>query len=179
MPKILVPLAEGFEEIEAMAIIDILRRGGIEVFIVGAPGKFIKGGHNVTVHSDGSFDHIDANKYDGIVLPGGSPGYENLMRNQNVIDIVRNYVKQGKLVAAICAAPMVLVKAGVLKDKKATCYPGFEKELDMPRGEKVVVDGNIITSQGPGTAMEFGLKLVEILVGKDKADRLRQGLLVS
>ncbi|MDD5416642.1 MAG: DJ-1/PfpI family protein [Candidatus Aenigmarchaeota archaeon] len=177
MPKMIMPLPDGFEDIEAFTVIDVLRRAGIEVFVAGAPSKFVTSAHRVKVQVDGMLDEVDLNKYDGIVLPGGSPGYENLMKSPTIITSVQDFAKQGKIIAAICGAPMILVKAGVLKDKRATIAPGLEKNLDMPRGERVVVDGNIITSQGPGTAMEFALKIVELLQGKPKAAQMKQHLL--
>ncbi len=174
--KVLVPLAEGFEEIEAASIIDVLRRAGIEVTTAGLPGNIITGGHNIRIHADIRLIDTDIEKFDGIVLPGGSPGYENLMRSETVLRTVDNFAKSGKLVGAICGAPLVLAKLGLLKERKATIFPGLEKELGRPRDDAVVVDGNIITSKGPGTAIVFALKLVEQLAGKDKALKLKQQL---
>ena len=176
--KVMVPLADGFEEIEAFSVIDILRRAGIEVDVVGVIGTVIKSSHGVRVMVDKKISDVDPEEYDGIVLPGGDPGYKNLARSGMLLNIIRNLDSRGKLVAAICAAPSVLAKAGVLENKKATIYPGMEKEIPYPRGERVVVDDNIITSQGPGTAIEFALKIVEKLVGKQKALELKQKLVV-
>lgn len=176
MPKVLIPLAEGFEEIEASAVVDALRRAGIEALTVGAPGTLITGAHNIRVNSDARLLDIEGAKFDGIVLLGGNPGYENLMRNEKVLKITEDFAKRGKLVAAICGAPLILAKLGLLKDKKATIYPGLEKQLDKPRNDPVVVDGNIITSQGPGTALAFALKIVEHLCGRERAMRLKQEL---
>ena len=176
MSKVVLPLPDGFDEIEAFTVIDVLRRAGIEVFIAGAPSKFVTSMHKVKMQVDGMFDEIDMSKYDGIILPGGE-GYTSLVNSPTIINAIIDFSKQGKIIAAICGAPMALVKAGILKGKRATIAPGLEKNLDMPRGEKVVVDGNIITSQGLGTAMEFSLKIVELLQGKPKALQMKQHLL--
>jgi len=173
----MVPLAEGFEEIEALTIIDVLRRAGIKVDTVGVVSTVITGAHRVRVMTDKKLLEIDPDEYDGIVLPGGNPGYINLGRTNKILEILKNFNSSGKLIAAICASPSVLSKAGVLEDKKATIYPGMEKEIPYPRGERVVVDGNVITSQGPGTAIEFALTIVENLVGKEKAIQLKKALI--
>jgi 4-methyl-5(b-hydroxyethyl)-thiazole monophosphate biosynthesis len=176
--KIMVPLAEGFEEIEAFAVVDILRRAGIKVDIVGVVGTVIKSARGVSVMTDKRLAEINPEEYDGIVLPGGYPGYVNLGKTQKIIEIIKNFNDKGKLIAAICASPSILAKAGVLDDKVATIYPGMEKELPHPREGKVVVDKNVITSQGPGTAIEFALKIVEKVLGKEKALQLRRDLVV-
>jgi 4-methyl-5(b-hydroxyethyl)-thiazole monophosphate biosynthesis len=174
--KILVPFAEGFEEIEALTIVDVLRRAGIEVVIVGVPSSIVTGSQGVRIFADKKISEIDPEDYDGIVLPGGNPGYKNLAKSEKILEMIRKFNSEGKLVAAICGSPAVLAKAGILQDKKATIYPGMEKEIPYPRSEKVVVDENVITSQAPGTAMEFALKIVEYLLGKDRALSLRKGL---
>lgn len=176
--KIMVPLAEGFEEIEAFAVVDILRRAGIKVDIAGVVGTVIKSARGVSVMTDKRLAEINPEEYDGIVLPGGYPGYVNLGKTQKIIEIIKNFEDKGKLIAAICASPSILAKAGVLDDKVATIYPGMEKELPHPREGKVVVDKNVITSQGPGTAIEFALKIVEKVLGKEKALQLRRDLVV-
>jgi len=176
--KIMVPLAEGFEEIEAFAVVDILRRAGIKVDIVGVVGTVIKSARGVSVMTDKRLAEINPEEYDGIVLPGGYPGYVNLGKTQKILEIIKNFNDKGKLIAAICASPSILAKAGVLDDKVATIYPGMEKELPHPREGKVVVDKNVITSQGPGTAIEFALKIVEKTLGKEKALQLRRDLVV-
>ncbi len=178
MVKVLIPIAEGFEDIETLTVIDVLRRAGIEVETSGVNGNIITSMQGVRIHTDSRLVDVDKITHDGIVLPGGNPGYKNLMNSDRVKKIVDLFARNGKVVAAICAAPLMLAKMGLLKDKRATIYPGMEKELDMPRGEKVVVDGNFITSQGPGTAMEFSLRIVEHFVGKQKADLLRNQLVV-
>jgi 4-methyl-5(b-hydroxyethyl)-thiazole monophosphate biosynthesis len=174
--KILVPFAEGFEEIEAFTIVDVLRRAGIRVDTVSITGTMVTGAHGVKVMVDKKLADIKIDEYDGIVLPGGMPGAANLGRSVSLIEMIKKLFYKGKLVAAICASPIILAKAGLLDNKKATIYPGMEKELPYPRGEKVVVDGNVITSQGPGTAMEFALKIVEKLLGLKKALELKEKL---
>jgi 4-methyl-5(b-hydroxyethyl)-thiazole monophosphate biosynthesis len=175
-PKVVVPFAEGFEEIEALTIVDVLRRAGINVDMVGIVGSMVTGGHGVRITMDKKLLQIKPEDYNGIILPGGNPGYVNLGRSSVLLELIRKMSGQGKMVAAICASPSVLAKAGVLEGKRATIYPGMEKEIPYPRGDKVVVDGNIITSQGPGTAMEFALKIVENLVGKEMSNSMKRNL---
>jgi len=176
MAKVLVPLAEGFEEIEAMTVTDVLRRAGVEVVTVGIPGSLVTGSRKVRVYADRKVDDVNTAEFDALVLPGGYPGYMNLGKSKKIMDMIVTFNKQNKLIGAICAAPTVLAKAGILENKRATCYPGMEKELPYPRSDKVVVDGNIVTSQGPGTAIPFALKLVEILQGQEKAMQVRKDL---
>jgi 4-methyl-5(b-hydroxyethyl)-thiazole monophosphate biosynthesis len=173
----MVPLADGFEEIEAMTLIDVLRRAGIQVDMVGVVGSVIRGAHGVRVMTDLKLSDVKAEMYDGIILPGGNPGYANLAKTARLLEIVRRLNEAGKLVGAICAAPSVLAKAGVLEERRATIYPGMERQIPYPRPERVVIDGNIVTSQGPGTAMEFALKIVELLVGEAKSRTLARQLL--
>ena len=173
----MVPLADGFEEIEALAVVDILRRAGIEVVTAGAIGNIVTSSHGVRVYADERLIDLERfGKFDGVVLPGGSPGYENLMKNEKVLKIVEAFAKHGRLVGAICGAPTILAKLGLLKDKRATAHPAVIRQLDMPRAGPVVVDGNIITSQGPGTAITFALRLVEHLLGKQKALQVKEHL---
>ncbi len=171
--RVAVLFVEGFEEIEAMAVVDILRRADVEVTTVGVGGILITSAHGVRVNTDTRLIDLDAEKFDALVIPGG-PGYKNLLNNNTVLRLVERFSSQGKLIGAICAAPLVLAKLGLLKERRATIYPGFEKELGRPRDDKVVVDANIVTSQGPGTAIEFALKLVEQLCGHQKAMQVRR-----
>ncbi len=175
-PKVMVPFAEGFEELEALTIVDVLRRAGITVDMVGIVGTMVTGGHGIRVTMDKKLLQVHAEDYNCIILPGGNPGYINLGRSSTLLELLKKMNGQGKLIGAICAAPSVLAKAGVLEGKRATIYPGMEKEIPYPRGEKVVVDGNIITSQGPGTAMEFALKIVETLMGKEMTYSMKRSL---
>ena len=175
--KILVPLANGFEEIEAMTIMDVLRRAGLKVVTAGLSGMRIKGSSGVEVIADELLDDINPDEFSAIVLPGGYPGYLNLAASEKVLEIIKKFNSQNKTVAAICGAPTVLAKAGILNNRNATVYPGLEKELPNPTDKKVVVDNNIITSQGPATAMEFALKLVELLSGENKRKEIKEQLL--
>jgi 4-methyl-5(b-hydroxyethyl)-thiazole monophosphate biosynthesis len=175
--KVMVPLAEGFEEIEALTIVDVLRRAGIKVDTVGIVSSMVTGAHGVRITADKKLIEIKPEEYDAIVLPGGNPGYKNLAKSARITEILQKMNEEGKLIAAICASPSVLAKAGILENKRATIYPGMENELPYPRGDRVVVDGNIITSQGPGTAMEFALKIVEVSLGSNTAMNLKRELI--
>jgi len=170
--KVVVPLAEGFEEIEFSTIVDVLRRAGIEVSVAGLKEGSINGAHGIRVTPDTSIDRVSADDFDVIILPGGYPGFVNLGKSDKVLTLVKGMYGKGKYVTAICGAPSVLAKAGVLQGRRATIFPGMEETLTGAQvsGERVVVDGKIITSQGPGTAMEFAIKLVEVLVGRAKAE---------
>jgi len=177
--NVLIPLAEGFEEIEAATIIDVLRRAGLNTVTAGIPGTIIRGSRNIKLITDKKLEDVDPNEFDAIVLVGGDPGYKNLGNSQKVLKTILDFNSKKKTVAAICAAPLILAKAGILDDKKATVYPGFERKLQRPRGDRVVVDGNIITSQGPGTAIEFALKIVETFQGREKASALKRELVFN
>jgi 4-methyl-5(b-hydroxyethyl)-thiazole monophosphate biosynthesis len=157
-------------------VVDILRRAGIEAVMVGLSSSIVTSSHGVRVFADKKLADINPDEYDGIVLPGGNPGYKNLGKSEKILEIIRKFNSEGKLVAAICGSPTVLAKAGVLNEKKATIYPGMEREIPYPRSDRVVVDENVITSQAPGTAIEFALKIVEYLLGKEKALDLKQKL---
>lgn len=176
MAKVMIPIFEGVEEIEIVTIADVLRRAGITVDIIGLNAGIVTGSQGVKIYADKRFVDVDQKLYDAIVLPGG-PGINNMSGNRTFITYLERYAKEGKLIGAICAAPLVLAKMNVLKDKRATCYPGYEKELGMPRDLPVVVDGNIVTSKGPGTAMQFSLKLVEMLEGSAKAAKIKAQLI--
>ena len=178
---LVVILAEGFEEIEAFTPIDILRRAGIEVVIAGLEGGNITGAHGVKVACDLEISDMDFDMIDGVVLPGGLPGAENLAASYVVLDAIKVLNGKGKLVAAICASPAyVLENTGILVERSATCYPGCESRFSPEVKflvQDVVVDGNIITSRGPATAFPFALALVEYLAGKEKRDELAKGML--
>jgi len=181
MTKAVLFLATGFEDIEVASIIDTLSRGGVEVVIAGLQAGAIEGKYRIKVVPDIAIDDIELEKYDAVILPGGYPGYANLGADRRVLDSVKKAFEIGIFVAAICGAPSVLAKAGVLKGKKATIYPGMEAELTgaKPSNERVVVDGTVVTSQGPGTALEFGVKLVEILAGEKRAQALKEELVAD
>jgi 4-methyl-5(b-hydroxyethyl)-thiazole monophosphate biosynthesis len=172
--KVMVPFANGFEEIEALAVVDLLRWAGIGVDMVGVVGSVITGARGVRVVMDKKINDVLLSNYDGIVLPGGDPGYANLNKSKAVIDSVKWFNDNEKLVAAICYSPMLLAKAGILDNRTATVYPGKEKEIPYPREDKVVVDGNIITSQAPGTAIDFALAIIEYFIGPEKAAKMKR-----
>jgi len=174
--RILVPLADGFEEIEALCVIDILRRADIEVVTAGLKDGPVEGSHKVAVLTDTTMEKIDYRNFDGLVLPGGSPGFINLGNDPRILNMAREMNRAGKYVAAICAAPSVLIKAGVLQGRKATVSPSGKAQVQQCadfREDRVVVDGNLITSRAPGTALEFALKLVEVLAGKEKMELVK------
>jgi len=174
MAKALVFLATGFEEIETVTIVDVLRRANVDVTVAGLTSNIIEGAHAMKIIPDKSIDTVKVDDFDAIVVPGGNPGYKNLRKDARVIDMIKKAFNSNKLVAAICAAPAVLSDAGVLEGKVCTIYPGMENELEKgggkPKQDIIVVDGNIITSRGPATALPFALKLAEILAGKQVAD---------
>ena len=176
---IYVMLAEGFEEIEALAFVDILRRANIDVQTVAANNsETVTGSHGITVVADIKIENI-CEMGDGIVLPGGLPGTYNLKDNDQVVKMLNDHNKAGKYIAAICAAPSILGKYGFLENKKATCYPSFEEELGgaIYSSDRVVTDGNIITSRGAGTAHDFAFKFVELLKGESEANKIRSSML--
>ena len=174
MVEFLMPLAEGFEEIEATTTIDILRRAGINVTTAGLPGSIIKGSRGVRIIADIKMDDVNFDRFDGMILVGGDPGWKNLSMSKRIVDAVQKYNGSKKTLAAICAAPCILAKAGILADRRATIYPGMERELPRPRNDKVIADGHIITSQAPGTAVDFALKIVEMTAGKEKAAKVKR-----
>ncbi|NOX15660.1 MAG: DJ-1/PfpI family protein [Epsilonproteobacteria bacterium] len=180
MSKVLVPLASGFEEIEAMSIIDILRRAEIEVVVAGLGKKQVVGAHGVKVQADVHIEDTNSSNFDMIVLPGGLPGATNLQKDETVQKLLKEFDKQNKPIGAICAAPVALMSAGVLKENY-TCYPSFEtniREKGYTANKDIVSDKNIITSRGPGTAMTFGLAIVSKLCGDEKSNEIRSQLLL-
>ena len=180
--KVLVILADGFEEIEAITQIDVLRRAGLDVKVAGLSAKTISGAHGVRVETDVLLDEY-RDTPDAVILPGGMPGSQNLAESKKVSELIKHVNSAKKLIGAICAAPALAVApTGILDKKKATCYPGFEKNFSSSvtfSEERVVVDGNVVTSRGPGSALEFALALVQELVGKEKAETLKEALLVQ
>ncbi|HCA27503.1 MAG TPA: DJ-1 family protein [Betaproteobacteria bacterium] len=180
MPKVLVPIAQGCEEMEAVTVIDLLRRAGIEVVSAGLDMLPVKASQGVTLVPDTTLELALKDDFDMIVLPGGIPGTTHLKEDARIQHLVRQMDTAGKYVAAICAAPAVLAKAGVLQGKRATSYPGVLDQMNLPDTAylttPVVKDGRIITSRGPGTAMDFALELVETLVGKEKRDEVEARL---
>lgn len=170
-----VLLADGFEEVEALTPVDMLRRAGLEVATVGIHGKTVMGAHGIAITADITADEWDETRQEMLVLPGGYPGYENLENSEFVQDAVDKTVVQGRWLAAICGAPSVLGHKGLLNGKTATCFPGMESELmgAILSEDEVCVDGNIITSRSAGTAMAFALKLVEVLTDAETARSLQ------
>lgn len=178
MKRVLIPLAPGFEEIEALTAVDILRRAGAEVILAGTVDGPIEGRNRIRVVADVSMDKAGAD-YDMIILPGGAEGTENLKKDLRVRKIVEDLHARKRFVAAICAAPSVLSDIGITGDSVITAHPSVRRRLKAKRisEERVVVDGNMITSQGPGTAMEFAFRLVEALYGPEKATEVNKGVL--
>lgn len=181
--KILVPLATGFEETEAIAIIDVLRRAELDVLTVSLGEVTVVGAHGIPVNADLGWEQLNEAEVTAMVLPGGLPGTTNLRDDPRVIALLQRLAAGGQLTAAICAAPMVLARAGLLEGERAyTCYPGVEEGLEQagPRSaDRVVISGSVLTSQGPGTAIEFSLAVVEALAGPEKAQEVARALLVS
>lgn len=179
--KVILFLAEGFEEVEALTVVDYLRRKDILVDTVSiTDNETVKGAHNIIVITDKKIDDVnELDSYDGVVIPGGMPGASNLRDDNKVIEIIRTMNDDGKLVASICAGPMVLERAGVIKGKKVTSYPGYEEVLkdSIYMEENVVIDGNIITSRGPSLAVEFAIEIIKYLHGHEKAEELKKDIL--
>lgn len=172
MKQAIVPLADGFEEIEAVAIIDVLRRAKIAVTVAGVGGVSIVGSHGIRIECDGALESCDLSTADAVVLPGGLPGTTNLARDATVRRVLEQMAGESKLIGAICAAPKVLNDVGLLEGRAATSHPNNETEMDrcVYRADRVVVDGNVITSRGAGTAIEFAAELVRYLAGEDVAE---------
>jgi 4-methyl-5(b-hydroxyethyl)-thiazole monophosphate biosynthesis len=167
-------LADGFEEVEAITPADFLRRAKLDVCLLGIGGLQIEGAHGITVAADQRIEDFEGEP-EAVVLPGGMPGAENIAASEEALALVRKTFESGCLVAAICAAPAVaLQKSGILEGKRVTCFPGFESRFQGCRfvEERVVVDGNLVTSRGAGTAAEFAIKIVEVLSGKSAAEDL-------
>jgi 4-methyl-5(b-hydroxyethyl)-thiazole monophosphate biosynthesis len=178
MKKVLVPLAQGCEEIEAVTVIDILRRAGITVVSAGLNNLPVLASRGVVLMPDSTLDAVLHDDFDMIVLPGGQPGTNNLKADQRIITLLQRMARQGKHVAAICAAPAVLATAGLLDDKQATSFPGALTPFPKVKQQQaaIVEDGKLITSRGPGTAMDFALTLVERLAGAAKRQEVETGL---
>ena len=181
MAKVLVPLADGFEEIEAVTIIDVLRRGGVEVTTASLnESEEVHGSNGITILANTLIKYVSSSEFDMMVLPGGIPGAENLRDSDKVQELIREF-KKDKLVGAICAAPIALYSAGVLKGEDFTCYPGYEQVIKDAnfKETKVVESSNVLTSRGPGTAICFALEIVKKLVGVETYEQLKAGLLAD
>jgi 4-methyl-5(b-hydroxyethyl)-thiazole monophosphate biosynthesis len=180
MAKVLVPLAAGCEELEAVTIIDLLRRAGVEVVTAGLQPGIVIASRGTQLVPDTVLDSVLRDEFDMVVLPGGMPGAQHLKEDDRVQTLLKRLAGEGKYMAAICAAPMALAEAGLLSGHKATAYPGVLEELGLPdvvlQSAPVVKDGKVITSRGPGTAMDFALELVETLAGRGKRLAVEAGL---
>ena len=179
MKKTAMLFAEGFEEVEALTVVDLLRRAEIVCDVVALSGAdTVTGSHGITVRADRAFAGTDFDAYDGVLLPGGQPGTNNLAADGRVSDLLRQFRSAGKLTAAICAAPTVLAKAGLLEGRRAVCYPGLEEKLTGAKtsADPVAVDGTVITSRGVGTAIPFALALVEYLDSAERAEALARAI---
>jgi 4-methyl-5(b-hydroxyethyl)-thiazole monophosphate biosynthesis len=178
--KVLVAIADGIEELEAVTIIDVLRRAKADVTVVSVGLKKVAASRGVKLEADALISDCADNLYDLIVLPGGMPGAENLRDSKELTTLLKAQAQSPRYYAAICASPAVVLQHhGLLLNKKATCYPSMLAELENSIDEKVIVDGNCITSQGPGTALQFALKLVELLFGKEKSDEIAKATLAA
>ncbi len=178
MSRVLVPLAAGFEDLEAVTVTDLLRRAGLTVVIAGLDGQIQRGSRGVMLQPDTTLEAALTHEFDMLVLPGGQPGTNNLKADERIIGLVQKMVAEGKYVTAICAAPSVLAAAGVLDGKRATSFPGALDAYPQVQQQRaaIVEDGKLITSRGPGTAMDFALTLIERLVSKATRDEVEAGL---
>ena len=177
-----VLFATGFEEVEGLTVVDLLRRANINTIMVGVEEKKVTGAHDVNITTDKTLDEINIDQLDALILPGGAPGFQNLRKNKRVLSMIKDAYEKKKIVAAICASPSVLATACVLKNKKATIYPGMEEEIKKGEGiiydDLVVVDNNIVTSKGPATTMLFALKLIELLKDKETSEDVKNKVLL-
>lgn len=173
--KVLIIYADGFEDVEALATRDVLVRAKIDVIDakINEDNEIVTSSHNLSIKGFKSLNNIDVNDFDAVILPGGSRGVNNLLKSDKVISLLKEFANKDKLVCAICAAPMVLNKAGLLKEKRFTCYPGCEKGLDgIYTGEEVVVLDKIITARSMLYSIPFGLAIIEKLLGKEVRDTI-------
>lgn len=180
MAKVCVFFAEGFEEVEALTVVDLLRRANQEVYMVSITGeKMICGSHSIKVEADSSLLEMQYDNVDMLVLPGGGPGTKRLSACKPLEKLLLDFYKKGKRIAAICAAPSILGDLGILEGKRAVCYPGFEAHLKgaVISENRIETDGNITTSRGVGTAIAFGLELIALLEGKEAAEEVKASIL--
>ena len=183
MARVIVPLAQGCEELEAVTIIDLLRRADIEVTTAGLDDRIVTASRGTKLVPDTDLDSALKQEYDMVVLPGGLPGADYLDKDPRIKSLLKTMASNNQYTAAICAAPKVLANAGILDGKNATSYPGFLDNMGLVTttlsDKPVVIDGKVITSRGPGTAMDFALTLIEILAGKDRRDQVESALVRS
>ncbi len=182
MASVLMPLAEGFEELEAVSIIDVLRRAGIKVVVAGLKDGPVKGARETVVVPDASLDAVMDQDFDMVALPGGMPGVKHLHEDPRIKILLARYTQKGRYTAAICGAPSILAAYGHLDGKNATSNPKFRDQVAIEgvsyHEDAVVTDGNIVTSRGPGTSIAFALALVEQLAGRAKRDEVETGLVL-
>ena len=181
MAKIIIPISNGFEEIEAISVIDICRRANIEVKIAAVEELLTVGAHNIKIQADCKIEDINSDDFDMIVLPGGLPNAFTLAENNKVQSLLKEFKEKKKKIAAICAAPYALHKADVLNEN-FTCYPSFEQKIKLNgyhEDDAVVIDNKVITSRGPATAMIFALEIVSILCGEETSTEVKNGLLMA
>lgn len=173
-----VVLAEGSEEMETVIAVDVLRRAGIATDVIGLEPGLVKCSRDVCVQPDMAWEQADFDRYDMLVLPGGKAGMERMRADERVIEVLGSFAAQGRLIGAICAAPLLLDAAGLIERTRVTCHPGVADQLRSGErvDERVVVSGRIVSSQGPGTAMEFALQLVEMLLGMEAREQVDSGL---
>ena len=180
MARVLVPLADGFEEVEAITVVDLLRRAGIEVCTAGLAGRSVTGSHDIRVEADTTLDAVRDTEYDMIVLPGGMPGAQRLREDARIRKLLVDHARDGHYTAAICAAPSVLASLGLLDGKTATSFPGFLDPAATPglslSSAPVVVDGRVVTSRSAGTALDFALSLIELLSSRKTRDEVEARL---
>ncbi|MEE3437730.1 MAG: DJ-1 family glyoxalase III [Lachnospiraceae bacterium] len=180
MSRVCVFFAEGFEEVEALTVVDLLRRAKVETAMVSITGDLLVTGRSgITVKADVLYENADPENADMLVLPGGMPGVKYLGACEPLTDLLQEFNAGGRYVSAICAAPMVFGALGIVRGRKATIYPGMEEELkgaDVTVSEEVVTDGHVTTSRGAGTAIPFALRLIEILCGADTAENVKKGI---
>ncbi len=178
--RVLVPLAQGCEELEAVTIIDILRRANIEVITASLSDAPVQCARQTVIIADSTLDSVLNDDFDLLVLPGGLPGADNLNADQRIHTLINRLNSKGKYIAAICASPKVLVTNGILNGKNTTAYPGSLEQIDMSKVQlsntKIEIAGNVITSRGPGTAMDFSLKLIEVLLGDEARKQVEDPL---
>lgn len=181
MKKLGIFMANGCEEIEGLAVVDLVRRTGeIEITTISiSDSKQVEGAHKITFMADALASEVNFEELDGVILPGGMPGTLNLGADESVNTVIKKFAAEGKMVAAICAAPSVLGAAGILEGRHATCYPGFEDKLTGAEvlEDAVVIDGHIITSRGMGTAIDFGLAIIWYLLDDEKAEKVKNGIM--
>ncbi len=180
MSKVYTFFATGYEEVEALTVVDLLRRAGVQVNMVSVTGEdFVVGSHGISINMDSKFDDNDYSDGDLFFLPGGMPGTTNLLAHEGLCKLLLAKCEEGKKLAAVCAAPSVFGQLKLLEGRKATCYPGFEEKLIGAEctTDRVVTDGNITTSRGMGTCIDLGLELITLLCDEEKADAIGKGII--